>query len=425
MDKGVIKQIILSQQELIKKIKLTPREYQLERSVNYVLVGLRRAGKTYLLYQYIQQLVAEGMPMEAVLFINFEDERINDMSKDELHLIVEAYYELYDTEPVIFLDEVQNVSGWEHFARRLADEKRRVMITGSNAYMLSREVATTLGGRYVPKEVYPFSFREFLLCNGLRLSRNWQYGTQRSSVVRYFDAYFYNGGIAETFALTDKRAWLTSLYQKVLYSDVVVRYKLRNEQSLSLLVKKLADSVLQPTPVQRLQHILTSVGQKVTRETVSSFIGYLHDAYLIFSISNFTDTITEREGMRKFYFYDNGLLNLFLFQPEPKLLENLVALTLYKQYGERLFFYRRNIEVDFVVPDDGLAVQVCYSMQDPQTRNREVSALKSLNNFRLMQRNLIITRGEEETITADGLTIEVVPVWKWLLDDNAPTAREE
>lgn len=418
MDKNIIKQIILSQQELISRIELVPRNYQLEKEANYVLVGLRRAGKTYLLYQHIQQLVAEGMPIEDVLFVNFEDERINDITKDELHLILESYKELYDSEPVIFLDEIQNVAGWEHFARRLADEKRRVMITGSNAYMLSREIAATLGGRYITKEVYPFDFREYLFYNGLKLHRNWMFGTQRSGVVRHFDNYFYDGGIAETFRLTDKRAWLTSLYQKVLFSDVVVRHRLRNEQGLSLLVKKIADSILQPTPVRRLQHILVSSGQKVTRETVASFIDYLHDAYLIFSISNFTDNLSERESMRKFYFYDNGILNLFLYQPETKLLENMVAIHLYKRYGNRLFYYRRNVEVDFVAPDDSLAVQVCYNLRDVQTRNREIEALVSLNKFKSMQHNLIITRDEEETVTIDNVAIEIVPVWKWLLEDG-------
>lgn len=416
MDKNVIKQIILSQQELISKIELTPRNYTLEHEANYVLVGLRRAGKTYLLYQHIQQLIAEGISIEKVLFINFEDERINNIAKEELHLILEAYKELFDWEPIIFLDEIQNVSGWEHFARRLADEKRKVMITGSNAYMLSREIAATLGGRYITKEVYPFSFHEYLSYKGLMLNRNWKFGSQRSEVIRNFDDYFYYGGIAETFKLTDKRAWLTSLYQKVLFSDVVVRHRLRNEQGLSMLVKKTADSVLQPTPIRRLQHILSSAGQKVTRETVSTFIDYLHDAYLLFSVSNFTDNISEREGTRKFYFYDNGLLNLFLYQPETKLLENIVAINLYKSYGNRLFYYHRNIEVDFIIPEDKLAIQVCYNLRDSQTREREISALKNLNNFIPMSRNLIITKDEEENISIDNLTIEVLPIWKWLLE---------
>lgn len=417
MDKNIIKQVILSQQELISKIELTPRHYQLEAKANYVLVGMRRSGKTYLLYQHIQELLSKGMSIDEVLFINFEDERINDINKDELHLILDSYKELFDLEPVIFLDEIQNVEGWEHFARRLADEKRQVMITGSNAYMLSREIASTLGGRYITKEIFPFDFHEYLSYNRINLDRNWFLRSLRSDVIRLFDPYFYYGGIAETFNLIDKRSWLTSLYQKVLYSDIVVRNRLRNEQGLSLLVKKLADSILQPIAIRRLQHILTSAGQKVTRDTVSSFICYLHDAYIIFSISNFTDTLSEREGIRKFYFYDNGLLNLFLFQPETKLLENLVAVSLYRRYNDRLFFYRKNIEVDFIIPDQDTAIQVCYNIRESDTYEREVGALITLNKYKPMRHNIIITRDEEYIHETNDIRIEVVPIWKWLLSE--------
>lgn len=417
MDKNIIKQVILSQQELISKIKLTPRHYQLEAKANYVLVGMRRSGKTYLLYQHIQELLSKGLSIDEVLFINFEDERINDINKDELHLILDSYKELFDLEPVIFLDEIQNVEGWEHFARRLADEKRQVMITGSNAYMLSREIASTLGGRYITKEIFPFDFHEYLSYNRINLDKNWFLRSLRSDVIRLFDPYFYYGGIAETFNLIDKRSWLTSLYQKVLYSDIVVRNRLRNEQGLSLLVKKLADSILQPIAIRRLQHILTSAGQKVTRDTVSSFICYLHDAYIIFSISNFTDTLSEREGIRKFYFYDNGLLNLFLFQPETKLLENLVAVSLYRRYNDRLFFYRKNIEVDFIIPDQETAIQVCYNIRESDTYEREVGALITLNKYKPMRHNIIITRDEEYIHETNDIRIEVVPIWKWLLSE--------
>ena len=149
MDKNVIKQIILWQQEFVGKVKLQGRNLSLEENANYVLIGIRRAGKSYMLYQKIHDLVAKGHSLEEILFINFEDERIIDIRKEELHLILEAYREMFSHQPIIFLDEIQNVEGWEHFARRLADEKYRVYITGSNAHMLSREISSTLGGRYL------------------------------------------------------------------------------------------------------------------------------------------------------------------------------------------------------------------------------------------------------------------------------------
>lgn len=416
MDKNVIKSIIYAQQEFVSRVNLIVRPYEIEPVANYVFVGLRRAGKTFLLYQYIQKLLSEGHKRDEILFINFEDERINDIRKEELHLILEAYREMFDCEPIIFLDEIQNIDGWEHFARRLADEKRRVFVTGSNAYMLSREIASTLGGRFLIKEVFPFSFKEYIIWKGLSLERNWIFGSQKSDVIRSFGEYLTGGGIAESFPLIDKRGWLTSLYQKILYSDVVMRNKIRNEEGLSLLVKKLADSVLQPISVKRLQNIITGTGQKVTRETITSFLRYLNDAYITFSISNFTDSILERESNRKYYFYDNGILNLFLYQPEPKLLENVVAVTLFKKYGAGLYFYNRNVEVDFVIPQESMAIQVCYGMIDEKTMERETDALVALNKYKPMTTNLIITLDEDRVIQMNGCAIRIVPVWRWLLE---------
>lgn len=416
MEKNVIKEIIYSQQEFVSSVTLQKRPYELDPAANHVLVGLRRAGKTFLLYQHIRRLLAEGHRKEEILFVNFEDERINDIRKEELHLILDAYREMYDFEPIIFLDEIQNVDGWEHFARRLADEKRRVHVTGSNAYMLSREIASTLGGRFLAKEVFPFSFREYVEWKGISLDRNWQFGPRKADIVRAFGEYLPGGGISETFLLKDKREWLTSLYKKILYSDVVVRNGVRNEGSLSLLVKKLADGVLQPVSVKRLQNIITGAGGKVTRETIASFLRYLNDAYITFSISNFTDSLTERESNRKHYFYDNGILNLFLYQPEPKLLENVVAIALLRKFGEGLYFYHRNVEVDFVVPKAGWAVQVSYRMSRTDTLEREVAALVALNRFKQMNRNIIVTLDEEQTIREGDVTIHVVPAWHWLLE---------
>ena len=417
MDKKILKSIIVRQQELVCNMDFIERPLTIEPTVNYVLIGLRRAGKTYMLYQTIRHLLNEGHKKEEILFVNFEDERINDIRKEELQDILDAYRELFDTQPIVFLDEIQNIEGWEHFARRLADEKYKVFVTGSNAHMLSREIASTLGGRYQIREIFPFSFMEYLRWHGVPMDNTWEYGAARQTVRRLFDDYFFYGGISEVFPLKDKRSWLTTLYQKMLYSDVVMRNRIRNDQTLNLLVKKLADSVLQPTSVKRLQDILTGIGQKVTRETVTSFLQYLHDAYLTFSLSNYSDGIKEREGTRKHYFYDNGILNLFLFQPETKLLENMVALSLIRKYGEdEVFYYRRNVEVDFVVPRQSLAIQVAYDLDLSSTKTRETSSLVSLCRYMdNITHPLIITMDTEDTLYSDDMKIDVVPVWKWLI----------
>lgn len=417
MDKNVIKQIILNQQDFIGRIKLQSRNVCFEENANYVLVGIRRAGKSYMLYQHIQHLVANGHSIEEMLFINFEDERISDIRKDDLYLILEAYRELFAFQPIIFLDEIQNVEGWEHFARRLADEKYRVFITGSNAHMLSREISSTLGGRYLTKEIRPFSFSEYLEYHNIHLPQHWELSPIRADVVRLFSDYFYYGGLSEVFNIQDKKSWLQSLYQKILYSDIVMRKGVRNERSLRLLIRKLADSVMQPTAIKRLQDILQGDGTKITRDTIGSYLDYLHESYLTFGISSFTDSVSQRESIKKRYFYDNGILNLFLFLPETKLLENLVAIKLYNKYGDDLYYYNKNVEVDFCVPNDGLLIQASYRMIDEATRNREIGALQKLSKFIKPQRCIIVTYDQEEIIQSNDLDvqIEVIPAYKFML----------
>lgn len=418
MEKNVIKQIILRWQELIPQVSLTERTISVEPAANHVFVGIRRAGKSYLLYQYIHQLVQEGHSMEEILFVNFEDERISDIQKDELHLILEAYRELYALQPIIFLDEIQNVEGWEHFARRLADEKYRVFVTGSNAHMLSREIASTLGGRYLLREVYPFSFGEYLTFKGITLKDHWELSPVKSDVIRLMKDYFYTGGLAESFPLLDKRTWHQSLYDKILLSDIVMRKRIRNERSLRLMVRKLAESVMQPTSVKRIQNILQGDGTKITRETIADYLDYMHEAYLSFSLSNYTDSLAERATIQKHYFFDNGILNLFITEPDTKLLENLVAIHLYRIYGDKLLYFNRNVEVDFYVPDANELIQVSYSIRDANTRKREVDALKKTASFLNTSSLKIVTYEEEDTIEEDGFHIEVIPIYKFLLNNN-------
>ncbi len=418
MEKRIIKTIIHEKQQEIASTELVERPIFLEESCNYVFVGLRRAGKSYLMYQHIQSTIKTGKAViEDILYVNFEDERIVSIKADELNLLLEAYREMYENKrPLIYLDEIQNVEGWEHFARRLADSKYRVYITGSNAKMLSRDIATTLGGRYIIKEIFPFSFAEYLTYKEIKLSKNWEYSDKRILVAKLFEEYFYFGGFPETFELKDKRSWINSLYLKILLGDIITRNEIRNAEAIRLLARKLAESVMQPTTLSRLQHIISSAGGKVSRNTVTDYIGYMKDAYLIFGISNFTDSLSDRETSQKRYFCDNGLLNVFLADPQTKLLENIVALTLMKQYGnEELFYYNKNIEVDFYLPSQKMAVQASFSITDSPTFERETKALVKIANSFDIEKAIIVTYDDERTIEANGVSIDVIPVWKWLL----------
>ena len=416
MEKRVIKSLILEKQNEILNIELVERPLQLEETANYVFVGLRRAGKSYLLYQHIQTLIkTKQASIEDILYINFEDERISSVKVEELNLFIESYNEMFDGKPIIYLDEIQNIDGWEKFARRLADSKYRVFITGSNAKMLSKEMHTTLGGRFIAKEVFPFSFSEYLTFNQITLDRNWEYSSVRPQVVKLFHDYFYFGGFAESFPLKDKRSWLNSIYQKILLGDVISRNDIRNENAIKVLVKKLAESVMQPSSLARIKNIIDSTGTTISRNTLVDYLQLLEDAYLVFGISNYSDKLSDKETFKKRYFFDNGLLNNFLFDPETKLLENIVAIKLKQQYGDDLFFYNKNIEVDFFIPGEYRAIQVSYSIADDLTKQREIKALIKLSEVYATDKMEIITWDEESTIQENDKTIEIIPVWKWLL----------
>ena len=423
MDKQIIKVVIAERQQQIGKTKLLQRAEHFDEHTCYVLVGIRRAGKSYTLYQDIQaRLSAGNATVEDILYINFEDERLASIKSDELGQLLDAYWEMYDQKhPLIYLDEIQNIGGWEKFARRLAEEKHHVMITGSNAKMLSREISSTLGGSYIQRNIYPFSFEEYLNFHGIQLERNWEFQTEkRLAILRHFNEYFYRGGFAESFDKTDKREWLTSLYQKILMGDIVERNKIRNPRIFRLLARKLADSVMQPTTLKRLEHIIKSTGDRISPTVLKDYLDYMEDAFLVFSIPNFVSPLTEQQTIVKRYFADNGILNLFLTDGKTKLLENMVAIHLNKLYPNtaeelRLFYYHKGVEIDFCIPEANMAIQVSHSIDDLDTYEREVGGLvKFLKTFK-QYRGVIVTWDTERQITEDGIVVEAIPVWKWLL----------
>ena len=422
MDKQIIKKLIIEKQKAIPEFFIIRREIQFDTHANYVLVGLRRAGKSFMMYQDAQNMMkSPGLTQENILYINFEDERLSDISSDSLGEILDAYFELYpEKKPLIYLDEIQVVYGWEKFARRLADSKYRVMITGSNAKMLSSEIATTLGGRYIPKEVFPFSFREYLEYKGIELDRNWIYDQGAcSQISNTFDHYFTNGGLAESFNLEDKREYLNSLCQKILLGDIVERNKVRNARAFRLLTRKLADSVMQPSSLSRLKHIIDSSGDSISLPILKDYLEYLEESYLFFSIPNMSSSISEQSTIRKRYIVDNGLLNLFLFSGETKLLENIVACKLIRKYRNTpeetlVYYYNKNVEIDFCIPSAKMAIQVSYGLGDDATYRRETGALEKFLNVYPDFTAIVITRDNEQTIDINGHHINVMPIWKWL-----------
>lgn len=416
MTKDLIKYLISYYQEFVSQISFEKREYELEANANYVFVGLRRAGKSYLMYQHIHHLMEQGHSIEEMLYFNFEDDRIDSITISDLDLIKTCYEEMYDHRPIFFLDEIQNIKGWEKFARRLADTGYRVYITGSNAKMLSSEIATTLGGRYLIKDIYPFSFSEYLLYKKIDLSDKNARFKFRTAITKEYEEYFRNGGLPETLQMADKRAWISSLFNKIFFGDLVTRHQVRNDFALRIMIRKLAESVKQPTSYNRIASIASTVGKKISVDTVIDYMGYLQESWLILSYENIAAKLIDKESNRKYYFIDNGILNLFLLDPATSLLENQVAIRLRQKYGSQVYFYNKNVEVDFVVYDEGIAIQVSYSLSDPDPEKREVDALLKLNKVLPMRKLMIICKDEERDITVNDVTIQVIPVWKWLLD---------
>lgn len=420
MNKEILKTLIREGQEDISDIELNVRNFEFEEQGRYVLVGIRQAGKSYLLYQRAKQFIQAGHDLKEIVYINFDDERLLGMKAEDFDLILQAYSTMYSFKPILFFDEIQNIEGWEHFARRLANQKYMVFITGSNAKMLSHEIATTLGARYFDKKVFPYSFSEYLRAKGVELEDNWEYGMQKSTVQLHFTEYFKWGGFPELQMYRNKRHWLNSLYEKIVLGDVIQRNNVKNEQVLRLAVKRLAENVKQATSYNRLSNMIKSTGLSTSTASIIEYIRFVKESCLLFTLDNYASKFSERESSKKHYFTDNGLLSIFLSDAETSLLENLCAITLYRQFNKdedapRLFYYNKNIEVDFFIPDESQAIQVSYSIEDSETRRREVSAIVALNKVYPLKKAMIITYDEEDSIEESGLTIEVVPVWKWIL----------
>jgi predicted AAA+ superfamily ATPase len=418
MNKELLKQVLADNQVEVSRQQVVPRDFPIGEFDHYVLVGIRRAGKSFLLYQKMQQLLREGVGWDSMLYLNFEDERLTGLQTEDLNLLLEVHMEMYGRRPMLFLDEIQNVAGWEKFARRLADAKYKVYITGSNARMLSSDIQTTLGGRYLTVNVYPYDFREYLRAHALPLSpATWLATEQRAQVMRRFDEYFHFGGFPECATLASKRDYLTSVYQKIFLGDIVTRHGIDNAFALRILFKKLAESVKQPTSVTRLANIVASTGVKVGKATLINYMEYAKDAWLIHPVQNIAGKLVDKESNPKYYFTDNGLLQLFLLDAETSLLENLVAMTLLRRYGreDAVFFYHHQIEVDFYVPEAEWAIQVSYSLRDGETLRRETTALQKLSKVMPCRRLTVVTRDEKRTLPSEAGEIEVLPIWEFVL----------
>ena len=419
MNHEALKTVIFDQHEVIRNANIVPRRYEFDPQANYVITGLRRSGKSTLLYKIARDLVAEGAAWNRIIYVNFEDERLVEFSVEDFNDILAVQSELSSEPGYFFFDEIQNIDGWEKFVRRLADAGERVWVTGSNAKMLGSQIATTLGGRFLVKHVTPYRFDEYLDASGVPHGQEALYATKgRGAIAGAFDAFYRNGGFPESLRYLSAREYVESVYQKVLLGDLAARNGVRNPDVLRVLMKKDAETVCSETSATSLHGMLRAIGYDIGKSTLLDYLSMAREAYLLFDIKNTVAKFVEREGNPKRYFSDNGLLNLFLVGKDPALLENEVAVAMLDAFGDGLHYLkstRNSIDIDFYIPEQGLAVQVAYELSQ-SARPRELASLVKLAKIDdAAQRFMIVTKDDEGEITEGDVRIEVLPAWKFLL----------
>ena len=315
-----------------------------------------------------------------------------------------------------YFDEIQNIDDWEKFAIRVANQGYKVDITGSNAKMLSKEVEAKLGGRYISKEILPYSFKEYLRALDIN-----EFAISNKDVAKInlvLEQYFINGGFPASLDFKNKREYVSSIYQKVLYGDIITHNKVRSENGMKLLIKKIAESIKQDLSYTKIQNVITGIGYKISKDVVIDYCSYCKSAFLLFTIENYYSSFVDKNSNPKYYFRDNGILNLFLDDKRTSLLENIVAINLYRKNKDDLYYLKRNkVDIDFYMSNPNIVIQVAYSIREIDTYNREVDNLiEFAKENKEKSKLIIVTYEEKQTINKDGYIIDVVPLKEFLLN---------
>lgn len=421
----------------------------------HVIVGVRRCGKTYRLFQEMRRLLDSGVAIDSILYFNFEDDRLKPYAPTLLADVVDTFYAMSPhakrTGAYLFFDEIQEVPDWGTFLRRLVDtEQATIYVSGSSSTMLSAEIATAFRGRSVPHELFPLSFSEYARRNGVGPAEPPapapapDGGTQErvlpsadiAALRNLCERYLTYGGFFDTQRLPASQAvlLLQSYAMQTVNQDVIDRYGLRNQRSATMFLSRCLASSGRELSVSKTYGWMRSMGYAVSRESLSTMLGYYEDAYLLFAVQEFTRALAANpRSSVKTYAVDPGLFSAFApaaTEERGQQLETAVFLRLRRDPGltrqgaiSRLLFEENGDrhEVDFIVGDAmfGTArnlIQVCWHLADGPTRKRETSALIAAMRRFGLRRGTIVTYDDEETITTDAGTINVVPAWRWLLD---------
>lgn len=415
--KDLLKQIILEQQEILhaqnkRYVQRYIADEWLQTSEILIISGIRRCGKSVLMQQIRDRLV------EKDFFFNFDDERLANFKLDDFQKLQECFVELFGEQHTYYFDEIQNIEGWERFVRRLYNAGNKIVITGSNARMLSRELGTHLTGRYIQVEIYPFSFQEYLAMNEIPVNAKTLYTTTgRATMVKSFVKYMECGGFPK-FLQDGSVSYLTSLYESIIYRDILTRNGLTNEKEMLELMFYLASN-----ETKRVTY--SSLGKVVGiqhPDTIKNYLEYIQQTYLISQLFRYDPSVKKQMmSPKKIYFVDNAIIKRIGFNATENngvFLENLVFIEL-KRRGWDVYYYADKKECDFIVRK-GLhisdAYQVTLKMDSPQTREREIAGVREAMQAYSLSKGYILTFEGKETINFDdGTIVEVVPVWEWIL----------
>ncbi len=393
------------------------------------LIGARRSGKTFLLYQLMSVLTVE-ITINRLIFVNFEDERL-ELEAREMDLILQAYLELYPefqdlSQCYFFFDEIQNISGWEKFIRRIYDTvSKNIFITGSNAKMLSSEIATTLRGRSISYSIYPLSFLEMLTFQNITPKLHTP--KTRANIYHALEQYLYSGGFPELQFLPNpdlRRKILQEYYQVMLFRDIVERYQISNIIALKFFLKRLYASTTKQVSINRIYNELKSAGIRTGKNLLYSFLEQAEAIFMVGILKKYAYKISTQElSEKKVYAIDNGLANAVNFNFSSNLgkaLEQIIFWELKRRLSEldSLFYYRDNVECDFIIQRDEAiiaAIQVCYSLDDPDTKKREIKGLLQVCKLFELKQGIIISYDSFEDFEVDGINIKVIPAADFLL----------
>lgn len=384
------------------------------RSENILLItGVRRCGKSILL-QHIRNQQKENH-----YYLNFDDERLINFTVDDFQMMMELFAENYGEEKTCYFDEIQNIVGWERFVRRLFEQSYKIYITGSNAKMLSQEMGTHLTGRYIKVELYPFSFNEFLAFKNSDVNVKHITTIEKAKLNKWVQQYITIGGFPR-YVKEEMLEYLQSLYESILYRDIIARYQLPNEKTIRELSFYFASNVGKEITYNALRKQL----QLGSANTVSDYCQFLENCYLFFLVKRFNYSLkVQSNSPKKVYAIDTGLAHAIGFRSSldaGRMLENIVFIEL-KRRNFEIYYHKEKKECDFVACQQNKIkelIQVCFDLSNTVTREREINGLIDAMECYGISSGKIITLTESDELKLKRgnktLHIKVMPVWQWL-----------